>query len=220
MLANHLIGNHYMNRIEQFWDKFAIKYDKEAKKDERIYAKIIGNAKKYLRIDHTVLDCGCATGIVAFEIADKVKQVIGIDISTRMIDAANSKITDTKVRNVTFAQQSIFHETLRRESFDAILILNILHFFADTQKAMIRLNDLLKPGGFVISATACMGEKKSIVNMTVSLMVRLGMFPPFKFFSISEVEGCMTKSGLKTIESEILTRKPTIEYFIVAQKEK
>ncbi|MCX6144393.1 MAG: class I SAM-dependent methyltransferase, partial [Ignavibacteriales bacterium] len=40
----------------------------------------------------TVLDVGCGTGRLAFQLADKCKKVDGVDLSKRNIDVANGKL--------------------------------------------------------------------------------------------------------------------------------
>ncbi|HMB45984.1 MAG TPA: class I SAM-dependent methyltransferase [Candidatus Methanoperedens sp.] len=55
-----------------------------SKRAEQIHIKIVEKAKKHLKVGDIVLDCGCATGTVAIEIADNVKKVHGIDISSKM----------------------------------------------------------------------------------------------------------------------------------------
>ncbi len=74
-----------MKKSEGFWDKVANIYDKVEKRDEQIYINIIERTKKYLKISDTVLDFGCGTGLISNEIADDVKMIHAIDISSNMI---------------------------------------------------------------------------------------------------------------------------------------
>jgi predicted TPR repeat methyltransferase len=80
-----------MKKSESFWDKVANIYDKVEKKDEQIYINIIERTKKHLKISDTVLDCGCGTGLISNEIADDVKVIHAIDISSNMIGIAVKK---------------------------------------------------------------------------------------------------------------------------------
>ena len=166
------------------------------------------------------MDYGCATGTIAIGIADNVKEVKGIDISSEMVKAAIRKAHERKILNVDFVQSTIFDERLKGESFDVILAFNILHFFKDTQEIIIRLSELLKPGGLIISVTACMGEK-SLSNtfqyMLFSPLMKLGIIPYMRFLKTSELESSITDVNFQLIETERLNGNPS-NYFIVAKK--
>jgi 2-polyprenyl-3-methyl-5-hydroxy-6-metoxy-1,4-benzoquinol methylase len=148
-----------MNTSEKFWDKLSHTFDKRAKHFEQTTIKTIENTKTYLNVSDIVLEYGCATGITTYEIADNVKDIHGIDISSKMIEAAKRKVGERTIENIDFAQATIFDERYSRESFDVILAFSILHFlFEDTQKVMKRISELLKPEGLIISSTPCMGS--------------------------------------------------------------
>ena len=147
-------------------------------------------------------------------------EVKGIDISSRMIEAAIRKTGEGNIKNVGFMQSTLFDERLKRESYDVILAFNILHFFKDTNEVIKRLYELLKPGGFVISVTACIGEMSLsgvLQYMFFSPFIKLGVIPYIKFLKTSELERLMTDINLRIIETERLNNSPT-NYFIVAKK--
>ncbi len=75
-----------MNKSEKFWDKSASKFDRAEKKDEQTNIKIIDRTKKYLKTSDTVLDFGCGTGLISNEIANNVRLIQAIDISSKMIE--------------------------------------------------------------------------------------------------------------------------------------
>ncbi|MCZ7372206.1 MAG: class I SAM-dependent methyltransferase [Candidatus Methanoperedens sp.] len=161
-----------MNKSENFWDKMANYYDREEKKDELTYMKIIEKTKKYLKISDVVLDYGCWTGLISNEIAGNVKVIHAIDISSKMIEIAKRKAEGRKIENIDYEHSTIFDERYKRGSFDVILVFYILHLLEDTPKVMQRINELLKPGGMIISATPCMGEK-TFLSILLSLVTRL-----------------------------------------------
>ncbi len=207
-----------MAKPEKFWDRSASTYDDNEPSSDPTHIRTVEAAKKYLDVSHVVLDYGCATGTVAFEIADQVKEVHGIDISSKMIEAAKRKAGERKVKNVDFAHATIFDERLKKESFDVILAFNVLHLLEDPQKAVQRINELLKPGGLIISSTACMGENRaSFMSVLLFLVMKIGIIPSIKFFTVSELEDAIANGNLQIVEAESLTRNPT-SYFVVAKK--
>ena len=210
-----------MNKTEKFWDKVSNKFDKQSQKNDQTEIRSLEITKQHLNVSDIVLDYGCATGTMAIEIADKVKKIHGIDISRKMIDAAKRKVAERNIENIDYAQSTIFDERYKRESFDVILALNILHFIEDTKKVMTRINELLKPGGLIISVTPCLGEKKSFINILIFLLVflqtKMGIVPYIRFFRISEFEDSIANGNFQIVETESL-HSTAEQYFIVAKK--
>jgi len=79
------------SKAVKFWDRTASFYDREEKKDELSYLNFIEKARKYLKANDTVLDFGCGTGLVCNEIAENVKMIYAMDISSKMIEIALNK---------------------------------------------------------------------------------------------------------------------------------
>lgn len=204
-----------MNKSEKFWDRMAKYLDQVERKDETTNIKIIDKTKKYLKISDTVLDYGCGTGTAAIEIAGSVKTVTGIDISSKMIEAAKGKTVERKVNNIDFVQTTIFDEILKPGSFDVILCFNLLHLVEDKPNVMQRINELLKPGGLIISATPCI--KGTFLGVLLSLVSKIGLIPPITSFKISELEDLMTDGNFEIVETECLHNSGQ-QYFVVAKK--
>jgi len=78
-----------MNKSEKFWDRTSKNYDKRAK--DKAYEKTLEITKKHLKSSDIVLDYACATGLYSNELAGNVKEIHGIDISSKMIETAKKK---------------------------------------------------------------------------------------------------------------------------------
>ena len=211
-----------MDKSEKFWDKVANKYDKTEKRFEQIHIKTVENTKKYLNVNDIVLDYGCGTGTKALEIASNVKKIHGIDISSKMIEAAKRKAVERKIENVDFAQATIFDERYKRESFDVILAFNILHVLEDNQQIMQRITELLKPGGLFISTTPCLKEKMAfLIKCKLSfylLLIKIGLVPNMLTrYKISELEDLIANGNFQIVETAILYHRMSC-CFIVAKK--
>jgi 2-polyprenyl-3-methyl-5-hydroxy-6-metoxy-1,4-benzoquinol methylase len=204
-----------MNKSEKFWDRMAKYLDQVERKDETTNIKIIDKTKKYLKISDTVLDYGCGTGTAAIEIAGSVTTVNGIDISSKMIEAAKGKTVERKVKNIDFAQTTIFDEKFKKGSFDVILCFNLLHLVDDKPKVMRKINELLKSGGMMISATPCI--KGTFLGVLLSPLSKIGLIPQITSFKISELEDLMTDGNFEIVETECL-HKSGQQYFVVAKK--
>ena len=129
----------------KFWNWLAKNYDDE------IGEQTTGITKKYLRKDDTVLDYGCARGAYTVAFVSDVKEIRGIDISSKMIELARIKSDD-----IDFDVATIFDIN---ERYDVVLAFNILHLLEDTEKVIHKIDEILKPGGRFVSVTTCMKEQ-------------------------------------------------------------
>jgi 2-polyprenyl-3-methyl-5-hydroxy-6-metoxy-1,4-benzoquinol methylase len=181
----------------------------------RLILKLLKKLKKLLNSNDTVLDFGCGSGTAAIAIAGSVKKINGIDISSKMIELANAKAEEHKVRNIDFMQATIFDEKLQTGLFDVIVCFYLFHLLEDTPTVMQRIKDLLKPGGLILSVTPCV--KGTYFGVLLSPMSKIGLIPPITAFNVSELERLMTDQDIDIVGVECL-HKSGQQYFMVAKK--
>lgn len=108
---------------------------------------------KYLKphINENVLDIGCGIGYYSFELATKFNcQVDGIDIDADDIELAN-KIRDlTKCNNVNFKVQNVLELDFPDNTFDKIILSEVLEHIRNDRKALKDVCRVLKPHGYLI----------------------------------------------------------------------
>ena len=190
-----------MNKSEKFWDKQAENYAKDQQNIQLTDNKDFINTLKYLNIDDMVLDYGCGAGIVSNAIADKVKEIHAIDISSKMIEVAKNKASERNIENINYAQATILDERYKKESFNVILAFRILHMLEDTHVVMGRINELLKPGGVFISVTTCMGSPKAILGPLLFLARKLRILPiQINMFKLHELQELLTNENFEIVE--------------------
>lgn len=205
-----------MNKSERFWDKTASQYDQIEMKDEQTYLRIIQRTKMHLKISNVVLDYGCGTGSISNEIAKDVKEIHAIDISSNMIAIAEKKAKERYIANINYAHATIFDERYTKGSFDVILAFHVLHLLEDEHIVLQRMNELLKPGGLLISATPCVGAKIFLRNL-LFFAGRVGLMPNIRSFKIRNLVDTIEKGNFSIVETDCL-KKSSQEYFVVARK--
>lgn len=205
-----------MDKSESFWDKTASNYDQLERKDEQIYINILNKTKSHLKISDIVLDYGCGTGLISIEIAEYVKGIHAIDISSNMIGIAERKTKERNIANIHYAHSTIFEERYEKGSFDVILVFHVLHLLEDVHIVLQRMNELLKPGGLLISATPCVGEK-TFLRILLSLAGRVGLMPNIRSYKIRHLVDTIEQGNFSIVETDCL-KKRSREYFIVARK--
>ena len=161
-----------------------------------------------------VLEVGCGTGTTALKLSKHVKSYVASDIAPKMSEIGGEKANKAKVKNVEFHTGTLFSEDLKKGSFDVIMAHNLFHLVRDRDKAMRRVNELLKPKGLFISKTPCLGEKKSMKVIAPVVQVVIG---PLKSFTLNEYRGSVLRSGFE-IEYEHVYDESVPRVLMVGKK--
>jgi ubiquinone/menaquinone biosynthesis C-methylase UbiE len=206
-----------MNNSEKFWDRISNIYARQPISNEIAYAEKIEKIKSYLKLSDTMIDFGCGTGTMSIELSRNVKEIFAIDISSKMLQIAQQKVKDQEIENIVFRKTSVFDTQLLPNSFDVVLAFNILHFIDSTDHVLNRINQLLKPGGHLITETPCMGEHKTVTNKIMLILSKTGLVPHLNLLTFKELENAVVGNGFNIIEKENLSEPPR-DYLIFAKK--
>ena len=158
------------------------------------------------------LDYGCGDGEYLIKISEKIKAGIGIDISKKEIEIAETKRNSKGIRNICFYVMNAMHTNFSDATFDIIHGNAILHHL-DLEKSLHEIKRILKKEG-----TAVFVEPLSI-NPVIELYrkltpnIRTPDEQPFrrrelkiiqKYFPNSEIQyfGCFTLLGVMMRKSK------------------
>ncbi|WP_120502507.1 class I SAM-dependent methyltransferase [Roseovarius sp. EL26] len=211
-----------MSKSQKSWDKSANNYDRTEERFERIHHVSREWAKRHLKNSDVVLDYGCGTGTTACDLASHVTEILGIDISERMIELSKVKAAQKGVDNISFSQADIFDEGYRKGSFDVILAFNMLHTVPNPQRVVRRAHELLKPEGSFISVTPCLRDKMSFVVSAqiqlVRILCKFGIIPvPIRRLQSSDLDELVSGGDFDVVETKGMYSGAS-SYFIAAKK--
>eukprot|EP00980_Cylindrotheca_fusiformis_P026825 scaffold17595_cov113-Cylindrotheca_fusiformis.AAC.10 len=206
----------------KLWNRYADKYSKQPIKDKESYEAKLRLTREYLSPQSNVLEFGCGTGSTAILHAPYVKSIHAIDVSSSMIEIAQSKAEEANVDNVQFECSGIDSLIIATENgggavFDAVLGLNVLHLLPNKDEAIQKVHTLLKPGGFFISSTFCIGDFARYIGWFASGLSRFGIVPDINIFTKEDLIASMEKAGFK-IEQEFHPDNGNKAVFLVARK--
>lgn len=199
-----------------FWDKAAKKYAASPIKDIPAYEATLDRARHYLHADDHLLEIGCGTGTTALTLSASVGRITATDVSGKMLAIAESKQTDTGITNVTFMQSEVM-KPLADAPFDAICAFSILHLVDDLPETLMRLREQLKPGGYVISKTACLRDMNPFIRVMVKVMKLFGKAPHVLIFNANELERAFKRTGFEVIEAGYFGKGKYVR-FVVARR--
>ena len=192
-----------MPTSESFWDSRANKYEGDIQSHDSTYKTRIDKTKSLLGESDAVLDVGCATGEISLDIAPHVQQILGIDLSVKMIELAVQKAQDRQTENIRFWHTDAFDHRLEVGSFSAVMAFSVFHLVPDAPKILDRLHDLLAPDGLLISETPCLGDRGWVPRALIKTASKIGLAPSIRSFTNSEIEALVGSRNYQIVESEI-----------------
>ena len=170
------------NQPTKFLDRIAERYAKRPIADEGAYEKKLQVTRGYLRPDMELLEFGCGTGSTAIIHAPYVKHIQAIDISPQMIEIAQRKTDANNAGNITFERSAIDDYSMANQSLDAVLGFSILHLLENKEEAVSKVHKMLKPGGILVTSTACLGDTMKFFKVIAPIGKFLGLMPLVKVF--------------------------------------
>ncbi len=177
------------------FDKVALTWDENPVRMEltRNIAKgIIENLP--LKSDMKVLDFGCGTGLLSFFILPYVKEVVGVDNSTKMVEVFNKKAEDNNIENAKAYKIDLENESLN-DDFDLIISSMVFHHIEDIEKILKSLYSHLKNGGYI--AIADLVKEDGTFHDDNEGVVHFG-------FDVEELKSLFEKVGFKNVKSYVV----------------
>jgi SAM-dependent methyltransferase len=125
------------------WNRVQLDIANGRTESEETFAEKTGFTPEELR-GKLVLDVGCGAGRFLDVASRWGANVIGIDLSFA-VEASQKNLGSRP--NVTVIQADVFRLPFRKETFDAIFSIGVLHHARDTREAFLQLPKVLKNGG-------------------------------------------------------------------------
>lgn len=205
-------GPHIMIDASTFWSKAAPGYAKSPVKDMASYEHTLERTVSYLSPDHSVLEIGCGTGTTALHLAQSGARIVATDLAQGMIDIAREKGADTP--NVDFAVNGIADAPAG--PFDVICAFNLLHLVEDIPTALAEMKTRLKPGGLLITKSACIKGSMPLIRLVLPVMQWVGKAPFVNYLTVEELDAMFVDAGFEMVETGVFPKKPPAR-FVVAR---
>lgn len=106
--------------------------------------ELVGNQE-----DSSMMDYGCATGLISFNLVNDFKKLTLMDSEEEMIGVVKEKIEDYKTSNVFPVQIDLTKEVYEKEKFDVIFTSMALHHIMDIESIMKTFYKLLNEKGIL-----------------------------------------------------------------------
>jgi ubiquinone/menaquinone biosynthesis C-methylase UbiE/DNA-binding transcriptional ArsR family regulator len=131
----------YFRRHAAEWDRIRKLHVADAAVEKVVRAAL---ADRPIR---SLLDLGTGTGRMLELFAPDIERGIGLDLSLDMLALARARLDRAGLQHCSVRQGDIYDPALPRDSFDAVIIHQVLHFLDDGARAIREAARVLRPGG-------------------------------------------------------------------------
>ena len=207
-------------RKARFWDRIARKYAADPIADMAGYEATLRRVQGLLTMEQEVLEIGCGTGSTALRLAPFTGRLLATDVSSGMIAIAREKLAAQPLPQLSFAVADADAPMARPGEYDAVLAFNLLHLVTDLDRALALATQALRPGGLLISKTACVAEMNPLIRwLAIPVMQAIGKAPHVLSFDAATLQSAIVRQGMHIVSVERHgTGRKDFRVFIVARK--
>ena len=200
-----------------FWDRVARKYATKPVPDAAAYATTLERTRQYLGATDRVLEVGAGTSSTAITLAPLVAEYTSSDVSAEMVRIGQEKAEAAGIANLTIRQGMLGDPALGEGPFDAVLAFNLLHLCRDPGAEAAKAHALLKPGGYFISKSGCLGDGKNFLKPVIGIMRAIGRAPYVNFLTREGLTTAIRAAGFEIVETGDFPAK-SVSHFVVARR--
>jgi ubiquinone/menaquinone biosynthesis C-methylase UbiE/DNA-binding transcriptional ArsR family regulator len=139
--ARAAAAQNYFRRHAAEWDRIRRLHVADAAVEEAIRAAL-GDAPI-----RSLLDLGTGTGRMLELFAGDIESGLGLDLSHDMLALARARLDRAGLRHCSVRHGDIYDLALPRDSFDVVIVHQVLHFLDDSARALREAARVLRPGG-------------------------------------------------------------------------
>ncbi len=199
-----------------FWDKIADKYAARPIGNETAYGETLDITRSYLPEAANVLEIGCGTGTTALRLAADVDQILGTDLSPRMVEIATKRAVEAGVSNVQFQVHAA--DASDGGPYDAVIAFNLLHLLDDIPKALADAHRVLADGGVFVSKSGCLKQGWfRLLRLPIWVLAAIGKAPRIKFLTSKQLDQMFLDAGFTIERAQMLPPRGPMRV-IVARK--
>jgi ubiquinone/menaquinone biosynthesis C-methylase UbiE len=184
----------YFRRHAAEWDRIRKLHVADEAVEEAIRAALAGAPIRAL------LDLGTGTGRMLEMFGPAIERGLGLDLSLDMLALARARLDRAGLKHCSVRQGDIYDLSLPKDSFDVVIIHQVLHFLDDGARAIHEAARVLRPAGRLLVVDFAPHDLEFLRDEHAHR--RLGFAP-------EAVSQWMKSAGLDVLQQRSLGPEPT-----------
>lgn len=129
------------------------RFDKTILDNNLIVANLVSRMyeKLFPQPAGNLLDLGCGTGFYYPLLSRHAESIVGVDVSTSMLEEARQLIAERQLSHCRVTECSALDLSFEDDSFEVVHCWDVLHHVSDIPRTLAEIQRVLKPGGRLIA---------------------------------------------------------------------
>lgn len=153
------------------FDRVAGSYDSSLSPLAEEYCRSI-QARFALSENDKIIDLGCGTGLLTFELSRFSKHVEGIDVSRKMIEIAQDRDRDKRIKWIC---RSVEDFDFGCDNYSLIISYESFHLFSNADELVKKCTQGLLPGGFLCVGWCTYQWEEILRDITIETFKSFGI---------------------------------------------
>jgi ArsR family transcriptional regulator len=192
----------FFSRLAPEWDRLRSLHAPEAVVEAAVL-EALGS-----KTVHNLVDLGTGTGRMLQLLAPRATRTVGLDASHAMLSVARANLEKAGLSRIELRQGDIYAPPFPRNTFDLVVIHQVLHYLDDPARAIREAARLVAPGGRILIVDFAPHNLEFLREAQAHR--RLGFAP-------EQVAAWLDEAGLDcTLTRQLAPQKKTGEQLIVS----
>ena len=196
-----------------YFDRLAPDYDaSQAQLGYRAHIAAETSLREFLepkRVNHSLLDLGCGTGLVGVMMEPYCEQIVGVDLSRSMLTLTGERRREDKSRiySAAYLQDMRLFLPDVQEPFEIITAVHVFNYIGDLGHIFTHARKALRPGGLFLF------QVEPMEGAGFGMMAKLRRFGHSEAYILQKLQ----EAGLQGLKAENVQAYPdgTLRQYIV-----
>ncbi len=181
--------------VEERWDSNVSFWNEKSRNmwESGSRSSIVPFVEKYFKNGGKIADIGCGDGYGSYKLHNAGLQVVGVDISPKMIEKAK----EVEGEGLTFTVGDLARLPFESDSLDGVVAINSIEWTENPKQALEEIQRVIKPGGYLclglLGPTA--GPRQNSYRRLYGEEVICNTMMPWEFENLSKEIGWNVVDG-------------------------